>query len=62
MGSFFVAERIASLLDYEQSLQKKLGIRLKANCTYHKDDFAALPKEQQETILSAHNRIIPTHP
>ena len=58
MGSFFIAERIASLLQYEQSLQKKLDTRLKANCTYHKDDFAALPKEQQETILSAHNRVM----
>jgi hypothetical protein len=59
MGSFFVADRIASLLDYEVSLQKKLGIRLKATCTYHKDDFAALSQKQQKVILSAHNRIMP---
>ena len=58
MGSFFVAERIASLLEYETSLQKKLDIRLKATCTYHKDDFSALPKDQQEIILSAHNRVL----
>ena len=58
MGSFFIAERIATLLEYEASLQKKLDIRLKATCTYHKDDFAALPKEQQETILSSHNRVV----
>ena len=58
MGSFFIAERIASLLEYEASLQKKLDIRLKATCTYHKEDFAALPKEQQETILSSHNRVM----
>ncbi len=35
MGSFFLAERIATLLEYEASLQKKLDIRLKATCTYH---------------------------
>ena len=59
MGSFFMAERIATLLEYETSLQKKLDIRLKATCTYHKGDFATLPKEQQEIILSAHNRVLP---
>ena len=59
MGSFFIAERIASLLEYESSLQKKLDIRLKATCTYHNGDFETLPKEQQEKILSAHSRILP---
>src|SRR5919107_348260 len=59
MGSFFIAERIASLLEYETSLQKKLDIRLKATCTYHKYDFSALLKEQQEIILSSHNRVLP---
>ncbi len=59
MGSFFIAERIATLLEYEARLQKKLDIRLKATCTYHKGDFATLPKEKQEIILSAHNRVLP---
>jgi KaiC/GvpD/RAD55 family RecA-like ATPase len=58
MGSFFVAERIASLLEYETNLQKKFDIRLKAACIYHKDDFATLSKQQQETILSAHNSVL----
>jgi hypothetical protein len=58
MGSFFIAERIAALLEYEASLQKKLDIRLKATCTYHKDDFATLSKRQQEILLSAHNRVL----
>jgi len=58
MGSFFIAERIALLLEYETSLHKKLEIRLKATCTYHKDDFSALSKKQQETILSAHSTVI----
>ena len=58
MGSFFIAERIASLLEYERSLPKKWEINnFKSACTYHKDDFATLSKQQQETILSAHNRV-----
>jgi hypothetical protein len=59
MGSFFIAERIATLLEYEASLPKKWELNnFKSACTYHKADFATLPKEQQETILSAHNRVL----
>lgn len=59
MGSFFIAERIASLLEYERSLPKKWEINnFKSACTYHKDDLATLSKQQQETILSAHNRVL----
>ena len=59
MGSFFIAERIASLLEYEASLPKKWELNnFKSTCTYHKDDFATLSKQQQETILSAHNRVL----
>ncbi len=59
MGSFFIAERIASLLEYERSLPKKWEHNnFKSACTYHKDDFATLSKQQQETLLSAHNRVL----
>jgi hypothetical protein len=59
MGSFFIAERIASLLEYERSLPKKWELNnFKSACTYHKDDIATLSKQQQETILSAHNRVL----
>jgi hypothetical protein len=58
MGSFFIAERIATLLEYEQSLQKRFDIRLKGTCTYHKDDFAGLSKEEQDILISAHNRVV----
>jgi hypothetical protein len=59
MGSFFIAERIASLLEYEASLPKKWDLNnFKSACTYHNGDFATLPKQQQETIISAHNRVI----
>jgi hypothetical protein len=59
MGSFFIAERIASLLEYEASLPKKWDLNnFKSACTYHNDDFGTLPKQQQETIISVHNRVI----
>lgn len=59
MGSFFIAERIASLVKYEHSLPKKWDLNFKSACTYHKDDLASLSREQQEIILSAHNRVLP---
>jgi hypothetical protein len=59
MGSFFIAERIASLLEYEASLPNKWELNnFKSVCTYHNGDFATLPKQQQETIISAHNCVL----
>ena len=58
MGSFFLANRIPALVDYERSLKKKMEIELKAVCSYHKSDFENLSNDQQENILSAHNSII----
>jgi hypothetical protein len=58
MGSFFLADRIPILVEYERSLRKKMDIELKAVCSYHKSDFENLSKEQQQAILSAHKRII----
>ncbi len=59
MGSFFIAERRATLLEYEVRLPKKWDLNFKSVCTYHKDDLASLSREQQEIILSAHNRVLP---
>jgi hypothetical protein len=58
MGSFFLADRIPILVEYERSLRKKMDIELKAVCSYHTGDFENLSKEQQQAILSAHKRII----
>ena len=58
LGSFFVADRIPTLLGYERSLPKKMDLEFKGICAYHEGDFANLSKEQQEIILSAHNRIM----
>jgi len=59
MGSFFIADRIASLVEYERSLPKKWEFNnFKSFCTYHNDDFAILSRQQQKIILSAHNRVL----
>jgi hypothetical protein len=58
LGSFFVADRIPTLLGYERSIPKKMDLEFKGICAYHEGDFANLSKEQQEIILSAHNRIM----
>ena len=58
MGSFFLADGIPILVEYELSLRKKMDIELKAVCSYHKGDFENLSKEQQQAILSAYKRII----
>lgn len=58
MGSFFLADRIPTLLEYERSIPKKMDSGLRGICAYHKGDFANLSKEQQDNILSAHNRIL----
>src|ERR671911_58216 len=46
LGSFFVADRIPALLEYEPSLLKKIDLDFKGVCAYHKGDFANLSKEQ----------------
>lgn len=58
MGSFFLSERIGALLDYEQSVTKKIDLKLKAICSYHRDNFGMLAEEQQRVLLSSHNTLI----
>ena len=58
MGSFFLSERIDALLEYEQSLPKKMNLTLKAICSYHRDNFSKLAEEQQRALLSSHNTVI----
>src|SRR5918996_5095112 len=47
MGSFFLSERLGELIRYEQSMPKKMDLKLKATCSYHIDDFGRLAEEQQ---------------
>ena len=58
MGSFFLSERIDALLNYEQSLPKKMDLKFKAICSYHRDNFDMLAEEQQRALLSCHNTVI----
>ena len=58
MGSFFLSERIDELIRYEQSLPKKMDLKFKAICSYHRDNFGRLAEEQQRALLLAHNTVI----
>lgn len=58
MGSFFLSERIDELIRYEQSLPKKMDLKFKAICSYHRDNFGRLAEEQQRALLLGHNTVI----
>jgi len=58
MGSFFLSERLGKLIGYEQTMPKKMDLKLKATCSYHIDDFARLAEEQQRALLLGHNTVI----
>ena len=58
MGSFFLSERIDELIRYEQSLPKKMDLKFKAICSYHRDNFGRLTEEQQRVLLLGHNTVI----
>jgi hypothetical protein len=44
--------------NYEQSVTKKIDLKLKAICSYHRDNFGMLAEEQQRVLLSSHNTLI----
>ncbi|HKH85220.1 MAG TPA: MEDS domain-containing protein, partial [Nitrososphaera sp.] len=45
MGSFFLSERIETLVEYERSLREKKDLKFKAICSYHKGNFGKLNDE-----------------
>src|SRR5215203_6068247 len=57
MGSFFLSERIETLVEYERSLREKKDLKFKAICSYHKGNFGILNDEQQNVLRSAHNAL-----
>ena len=57
MGSFFLSERIETLVEYERSLREKKALKFKAICSYHKGNFGKLNDEQQNVLRSAHNAL-----
>jgi MEDS: MEthanogen/methylotroph, DcmR Sensory domain len=58
MGSFFLSERIDRLIEYEQSVPKMMDFKIKAICSYHRDNFGMLTEEQQRVLLFGHNTVI----
>lgn len=58
MGSFFLSERTDELIRYEQSLPKKMDLKFKAICSYHRDNFGRLAEEQQRALLLGHSAVI----
>jgi hypothetical protein len=58
MGSFFLTERTEGLIQYEQSLPKKMDLKFVAICAYHKDNFGILTDQQQQDLLSFHNTVL----
>jgi hypothetical protein len=58
LGSFFLAEGINTLIEYERSLPKKIDLQLKAICCYHKGNYDTLTGERQKEILSSHNTVL----
>ncbi len=58
MGSFFLSERIDRLLEYEQNLPRRMDLKFKGICSYHRDNFGMLSEEQQRAVLLSHNTVI----
>ena len=57
MGSFFLSERIETLVEYERSLREKKDLKFKAICSYHEGNFGKLNDEQQNVLRSVHNAL-----
>jgi hypothetical protein len=58
LGSFFLSESIDTLIEYEQSISKKMDFKFKAICSYHKGNFGTLTDEQQRALILGHNSVI----
>ena len=58
MGSFFLSERIETLVEYERNLRETKDLKFKAICSYHKGNFGKLNDEQQNVLRSAHKALL----
>jgi hypothetical protein len=59
VGSFFLFGREKELVNYDLSVPKRIDIRLKAFCCYHKNDFSLrLTKVQQRQLTNHHYNAI----
>jgi hypothetical protein len=57
-GSFFLHEKLEELVKHELSVPPDLGMKCKAFCCYHKNDFGNLSEQQRKALQDHHNRII----
>ena len=57
-GSFFLLDRKQELVNYELTVPKKLDIRLKTFCCYHKEDFDTFTDRQRQDLLEGHHRVV----
>jgi hypothetical protein len=62
MGSFFLYEKQNEMIEYETELQlddeKKNdvnSVKIKGICAYHKDNFDALKKKEQQELFEHHD-------
>jgi hypothetical protein len=58
MGSFFLSERIDTLLEYERSIPIKMDFKFIAICSYHRGNFDTLTDQQQKELVLCHNTVI----
>jgi len=54
IGTFFLLDKIQKLVDYELTVPKKLDMKVKAFCCYHKGNFDFFTKQQKQNLLAAH--------
>ena len=58
LGTFFLLHKTQELADYESTIPKKVQMRSRAFCCYHKANFDALHIQQKQKLLEAHLRVL----
>ena len=58
LGTFFLLHKTQELADYESTIPKKVQMRSRAFCCYHKANFDALDKQQKQKLLEGHLRVL----
>ena len=56
-GAFFLHKKLEELVKHELSVPPDLGMKCKAFCCYHKNDFESLSEQQKKALLDHHERI-----
>jgi len=58
VGTFFLLNKARELTDYESTIPKKVQLKTKGFCCYHKKNFDALTKEQKQNLYECHLRVL----